>query len=202
MNVVIIDYGLGNLASLSSAVKEAHKCNPVISHAAKDILAADKIILPGVGAFDKAMSNLHNLDLIKIIGSAVNNIPILGICLGMQILCSSSTEGSLTKGLSIVEGEFDRFSSAKFTVPHIGFNQVNVSQPSILFNNIPSNPDFYFVHSYRLHSAKNILCHTSNYVDNFVSAFERKYIFGTQFHPELSQSNGLKLLQNFLLYRA
>ena len=78
MNVVIIDYGLGNLASLSSAVKEAHKCNPVISHAAKDILAADKIILPGVGAFDKAMSNLHNLDLIKIIGSAVNNIPILG----------------------------------------------------------------------------------------------------------------------------
>ena len=202
MNVVIIDYGLGNLASLSSAVKEAHKCNPIISHAAKDISAADKIILPGVGAFVKAMSNLHNLDLIKIIGSAVNNIPILGICLGMQILCSSSTEGSFTKGLCIVDGEFDRFSSTKFTVPHIGFNQVNISQPSILFNNIQSNPDFYFVHSYRLHSAKNILCHTSNYIDNFVSAFESKFIFGTQFHPELSQSNGLKLLQNFLQYRA
>tara|TARA_B100000787_G_scaffold112853_1_gene84033 strand:+ start:9560 stop:10168 length:609 start_codon:yes stop_codon:yes gene_type:complete len=202
MNVVIIDYGLGNVASLSSAIKEVKNCNLIVSNSEQDIFQADKLILPGVGSFDQAMANLRSLDLVRIITSAAESIPILGICLGMQILCSSSTEGSLTKGLDLVAGEFNKFASTEYTIPHIGFNQVDVSNPSILFEDISDNPDFYFVHSYRLHSAENILSHRTQYIDSFISAFESKYIFGTQFHPELSQTNGSKLLQNFLDYDA
>lgn len=202
MNVVIIDYGLGNIASLTGAIKAVSDCNLIVSNLEEDIITADKLFLPGVGSFDKAMANLDSLNLIDIINKAVKSTPILGICLGMQILCSSSTEGSLTNGLNLVAGEFNKFVSTEQAIPHIGFNQVNITNPSILFEGIANNPDFYFVHSYRLHSGENVLSHKSTYIDNFVSAFESKYIFGTQFHPELSQSNGLKLLQNFLSYSA
>jgi glutamine amidotransferase len=127
-----------------------------------------------------------------------NKKPLLGICLGMQLLCKSSTEDGINKGLSFINADVTKFKEHNIKIPHVGFNQVNKNSDSILFKDINDNSDFYFTHSYKVSSNENIKQSICNYGHNFIAAFEIDNIFGTQFHPELSQNNGLQLLKNFL----
>ena len=206
-DIDIIDYGLSNIFSVSNAVtKLGYKAN--ITSSSETILNSNCLILPGVGYFSEGIERIINLNLYDAIKHAVNikKTPILGICLGMQLLSNSSTEGTFNKGLGLIDCEVDLFGSTKsnfnLKLPHIGFSSIEENQNSILLRNIPNNClDFYFVHTYRImHMQSDVICSYSNYGEKFVSLFENKNVFGTQFHPEKSQSNGLLLLKNFLSY--
>ena len=201
MLVGIINYGAGNIYSIVGAMDYLNSPYELVS-SGETLRKYSHLLLPGVGSFRKAMTRLDELDLIHPIREcAINSkIPILGICLGMQLLCSSSDEDGFTEGFGLVKGHFSLFDSSKRKVPHIGFDSVFQENKSKLFEGISNEVDFYFVHSYRLtHLEDNVIySFTEHDGDKFVSAFEKGNIFGTQFHPELSQANGLKLLQNFL----
>jgi len=201
MKLVIIDYGMGNLKSLSGALNYIGVQNIIITNDLDEINSADKLILPGVGAFKLAMKNIKNLNLDKALKSNVidKKKPLLGICLGMQLLTNSSTEGGLSEGLQFVPGEVNQFKSGELSVPHIGINQVNPFKGSKLYTSIPQELiDFYFVHSYKMTTNKYIQQSNTHYISEFVSSFEKDNIVGVQYHPELSQSNGLKVLSNFI----
>ena len=147
------------------------------------------------------MKNIKNLNLDKALKSNVidKKKPLLGICLGMQLLTNSSTEGGLSEGLQFVPGEVNQFKSGELSVPHIGINQVNPFKGSKLYTSIPQELiDFYFVHSYKMTTNKYIQQSNTHYISEFVSSFEKDNIVGVQYHPELSQSNGLKVLSNFI----
>ena len=203
----IIDYGLSNLFSVSNAINFLG-FEPNVTSSPAEILNADALILPGVGSFAKGIQNLIKFDLFKPIQDAVidKNIPILGICLGMQLLAKSSTEGEFTEGLGLVDASVDHIGSSikvdikDLVLPHIGFSSVSINSKSILFDNLSEdNRDFYFVHSYRIKKMPaNYTCSYCRYYEKFVSSFELDNIFATQFHPEKSQSNGLSLLKSFL----
>ena len=138
------------------------------------------------------------LDLI-INNLAINkNKPVLGICLGMQLLGLSSDEGGYTEGLGLVDGAVDSFNSSQVVVPHIGYNQVLVGKSNKLYNNMEDILDFYFVHSFKMSSDTDIGQNMCQYNENFIASFEIDNIAGTQYHPELSQTNGLHVLKNFL----
>lgn len=171
-----------------------------------EILAADKIILPGVGAYARAVKALREMNLFETLHTAVleKNIPILGICLGMQLLAKSSDEGGYTTGLGLYNGEIRKFDKDKenIKIPHVGFNLVKKPNESVLYKDMAEYSDFYFTHSYRLimheeNSNFQGLCH---YGEEFIASFEKGHIFGVQFHPEKSQNNGLRLLKNFIEY--
>jgi len=200
MNVTIVDYGMGNVRSLSSALKYLGVQSVVISRNQEVIASADRLVLPGVGSFSEAMSNIENYNIKEsIINAVVNNrIPILGVCLGMQLLCEKSDEGRQTKGFGLVPGKITKFEGCGIKVPHIGFNQVNQSKKSKLFKGLKPLSDFYFIHSYKLHCDKDINQSLCNYGGEFIASYEIDNIAGVQFHPELSQTNGLKLLKNFV----
>jgi len=199
--VTIVDYGMGNLKSVCNAfhylgvITEISSCPEIISR-------AENLILPGVGSFRLAMNTLVRLDLDKAIYECVKirKRKILGICLGMQLMGLSSTEDGITNGLGLIPLCVDRFDDKPMRkIPHIGFNSVSPSFNSKLLSNLPENPDFYFVHSYRmlpdLVVDQTSLC---TYGEDFVAAYEESNIMATQFHPEKSQTNGLRLLKNFL----
>tara|TARA_B110001450_G_scaffold256772_2_gene288625 strand:+ start:1749 stop:2372 length:624 start_codon:yes stop_codon:yes gene_type:complete len=203
--ITIIDYGIGNLWSVCSALRYLGH-NPVVSSTPSEIANADVLILPGVGSFRTAMLALRDNRLDEAILEAVvgKGHKIMGICLGMQLLAMHSTEDGETKGLGLIPTEVERFEVATMgclKVPHIGFNEVCSQDQSILFKDIAPSSDFYFVHSYRLRvgglSGRCGICH---YGEDFLAAYEHENIFATQFHPEKSQTNGLKLLKNFLDY--
>lgn len=200
--VAIIDYGMCNLDSVARAVEECGG-SPIVTDQAKDIEQANRIILPGVGAFPDAMRNIRQRRLDEILPEQVisKQIPFLGICLGMQLLATKGWEGEETSGLGWVEGEVRRLQplNQETRIPHIGWNEVNFTRDSPLFRNIPPNKDFYFVHSYHVCCANeaNILAQTP-YCGTFISAVERDWLFGVQFHPEKSQRIGFQLLKNFL----
>lgn len=203
MNIVaIIDYGMCNLDSVARAVEECGG-KPIVTDQAKDIEQANRIILPGVGAFPDAMRNIKQRQLDEILPEQVisKQIPFLGICLGMQLLATKGREGGETAGLGWIEGEVQRLQplDQETRIPHIGWNEVNFTHDSLLFRNIPPGKDFYFVHSYHLCCVNeaNILARTP-YCGTFVSAVERDWLFGVQFHPEKSQRLGFQLLKNFL----
>jgi glutamine amidotransferase len=200
MKVTIVDYGMGNIKSIIGALKYLGVRKITVSSTLADISSADRLILPGVGSFSVAMSNIKNLNIDKYLIRVVleEEKPILGICLGMQLMCTSSTEGGSTQGIGFINGAVERFKDADFKVPHIGFNQVNFSEDSRLFAGINNLSDFYFVHSFKLTSDININQSTCNYNGKFISSYEVGNINGVQFHPELSQTHGLKLLGNFL----
>jgi len=200
MKIVIVDYGMGNIKSISSSLKYLGVDEVVLSSDFKVIKSADKLILPGVGSFSEAIKKIKDLQLDIYLKELLfdEKKPILGICLGMQLLCKSSEEDGKNRGLSFINGHVTKFKNKKIKVPHIGFNQVEKSKSSILFEGIIDNSDFYFVHSYKMLSDSHINQSTCNYGENFIASFEDKNIFGVQFHPELSQSNGLKLLKNFI----
>jgi glutamine amidotransferase len=200
--VAIIDYGMGNIWSVSSALKYLG-VEAVLVTESERLIDFDYVILPGVGSFKKGMEKLQqrgfDVNLHKVAKRGTN---ILGICLGMQLLGSHSTEDGNTGGLGLVCNKIEKFNftdSAKFKIPHVGFNSVSVKDGTGLFNGLPESADFYFTHSYRM-SIENfegnyVVC---NYGTEFLAAFEYGNICGTQFHPEKSQTNGLVLLKNFL----
>lgn len=203
LSATIIDYGMGNLWSVSSALNYLGYSFD-ICQTPSEIEKADTIILPGVGSFHQAMKTLRNIQLDQAIIEAVTvkRKKILGICLGMQLLAQSSTEDCETKGLGIIPGQvkkFDVFLTRGLKVPHVGFDDVQTSNESMLFSGLDSPSDFYFVHSYRLlPDYLPGICTTCQYGENFLAAYEYKNVFATQFHPEKSQTNGLRLLKNFL----
>jgi glutamine amidotransferase len=200
--IVIVDYGMGNLFSVKKKLYRLKK-DCIISSDPKMISQADKLILPGVGHFKKAMENMGSLKLIDALNHAVmiNKKPVLGICLGMQIMADFSEEGNC-KGLGWVSAEVKRFNikdKLKHKVPHTGWNNIIMKKESLILKDVPKNSEFYFVHSYHL-IAKNhedILCET-DYEYTFCSAIEKNNIFGVQFHPEKSHLSGEKLISNFL----
>ena len=200
--VAIVDYGMCNLDSIARAVEECGG-QPVVTDQPKDLATAAYIILPGVGAFTDAMRNIIERRLDKALREQVigNNIPFLGICLGMQLLAKMGQEGGETPGLGWIDGEVKKLTPTEndFRIPHIGWNEVHPTQESPLFKDIPSGKDFYFVHSFHLccSNEQEIMAQTP-YAGGFVSAIQRDHIYGVQFHPEKSQKVGFKVLKNFL----
>jgi glutamine amidotransferase len=200
--ITIIDYKTGNLGSIQNILKKIGETSIVTSDRTV-VEKATKIILPGVGSFDTGMRNLMNLDLIDILNQKVlvEKTPVLGICLGMQLFCERSEEGTLP-GLAWIKGEAVKFkimNATEYKIPHMGWNFVTRRKESRLFNDMIPDPRFYFVHSYLLHvhEASDILASTT-YETEFTSAVERDNIIGVQFHPEKSHKFGMKFLKNFI----
>ena len=197
-NIVIIDYGLGNLRSVHKGLEHAGACVSISSEPEK-ILAADGVILPGVGAFMDAMKNIESLK--GAITEYVNSgKPLLGICLGEQILMDQSEEGRLTDGLGLISGNVVRFPHSELKVPHMGWNTIQITQQHPLFEGIPNGSYVYFVHSYYVDTAQNNTLATCNYGKTFAAAVvnDTGNVMGTQFHPEKSGDIGLKMLRNFV----
>ena len=202
MKIGIIDYGMGNISSLISALNYLGYDDVTISYDYQVLKQADKLILPGVGNYAEAAVQLDKLGLNETLKTLVieQKKPILGICLGMQILGISSTESGYNEGLCFIDGHVEKFISKSLKVPHVGFNQVSQPKDSILFKDIDDCSDFYFTHSFRMMSDSDIRQSICEYGESFVASFEVDHIAGVQFHPELSQSNGLRLINNFLEY--
>jgi glutamine amidotransferase len=200
--ITIIDYKTGNLGSIQNILKRIGE-ESVITSDKEEIARATKLILPGVGSFNTGMRNLMELDLVGILNEKVlvQKIPVLGICLGMQLLSNGSEEGSI-KGLGWINGETKRFSfvdSKEYKIPHMGWNFVQQHKESKLFNNMFSDARFYFVHSYYFNANDQTDVLTStDYEIKFTSAVEKENILGVQFHPEKSHKFGMKLLKNFV----
>lgn len=199
--IVIINYEMGNL---NSVIRQFYRIGESanITSDPTDILNADKLVLPGVGHFQKAVENLRHLNLWDALNEAVlvKNIPILGICLGMQLMAKHSEEGNV-EGFGWVNAQVVKFSIndfLKYKVPHMGWNNVSIKKQSQLFDGVNLESGFYFVHSYHLKcdNVSDILTETS-YEYPFVSAFEKNNIMGVQFHPEKSHDAGEQLLKNF-----
>lgn len=193
---------MGNLWSVTSAL-DYLGASPKISSLPSDIIAADSLILPGVGSFGAAMAALAESGVKEALMEAVHirKRKILGICLGMQLFASESNEGGVTPGLNFMPSNVSRFDAIEdqIKVPHIGFNTVTYSPSSVLFRGLVNPADFYFVHSYRiLPTSLPGQVATCMYGQEFMAAYEYENIFATQFHPEKSQTNGLRLLKNFL----
>lgn len=200
--IVIVNYGMGNLHSV---LKKLQQCgaDAVVSDDCSVIRDASKIILPGVGHFAMAMENLDKLHLIDVLNECVlfKKVPLLGICLGMQLMAAKSEEGN-TAGLGWFDSEVVRFSisdTLKHKIPHTGWNQISIEKESPLMMNIESLSSFYFVHSYHWKTEiKSDILTTTEYEYRFVSAVEKDNIFGVQFHPEKSHDVGEMLFRNFL----
>lgn len=196
----IIDYGAGNLKSVEKALLKLG-AQPVITRDRETILAADHIILPGVGAFGDAMENLRKYDLDQVIYEAVEQkIPFLGICLGLQLLFSSSEESPGVAGLGILEGEILRIPEAEgLKIPHMGWNSLHLEHNGRLFRGIPENTYVYFVHSYYLKASDPEIVKASTYYSTQIHAsVEKGNVFACQFHPEKSSDLGRKILDNFI----
>ncbi len=199
--LAVIDYGAGNLRSVIHALNYLGAGNLRVAQTSRDLRGATKIILPGVGAFGAGMKQLRERDLANPIRSAVfAGTPYLGICLGMQFLFDSSDEMGDHAGLGILPGRVTRFTDqAGLKVPHIGWNQLQLSKPSALTSGIPNADYAFFVHSYYCipdNPADALI--TTDYGISFTSGVQRDHIYGVQFHPEKSQRTGLQILKNFL----
>ncbi|MCT7487114.1 imidazole glycerol phosphate synthase subunit HisH [Aliarcobacter cryaerophilus] len=196
--IVVIDYGMGNLGSIANMIKKVgHKS--IITSDLDEIKKATKLILPGVGSFDNGMKNLQERGMIEVLNQKVlvEKIPILGICLGMQLMTKTSEEGNLA-GLGWVDAETKKFVSDTLKIPHMGWNIIKHQKSSQLFDELESEKRFYFVHSYCVscNHQEDILT-TTNYTHDFVSSFEKENIIGVQFHPEKSHKFGMSIIRNF-----
>lgn len=200
MNIVIVDYGMGNIKSIVGALKYTGVDNISVSADYEELKKADKLILPGVGAFGQAMDKIKEKNLDQYLQDIVisDKKPILGICLGMQLMGKSSSENGYNDGLGLIDGEVRKFNIKNVRVPHVGFNQVKISIKSRLYDGFSEEADFYFTHSFRMTSDKDINQSMCIYENEFIASFEFGNIVGTQFHPELSQHNGLSLFRNFI----
>ena len=200
MRIAIVDYEMGNIKSITSTLNFLGVDEVLVTNNFDELKNSEKIILPGVGSFAKAMSKIIEYNIDKILNDLViiNKKPLLGICLGMQLLCNSSTEDGFNKGLGFINADVTKFEEQNIKIPHVGFNQVCSNTNSILFKDVNNYADFYFTHSYKVNSRENINQSICSYGQNFIAAFEIENIYATQFHPELSQNNGLQLLKNFL----
>jgi imidazole glycerol-phosphate synthase subunit HisH len=199
LETVIVDYGMGNLRSVEKAV-EAVGGHPLISGDPAVVRQAERLILPGVGAFGDAMGNLRRQRMEDAIREAVNSgKPLLGLCLGLQLLFTESEEFGRHEGLNLIPGKVRKFQDPGLRVPHVGWNQIEGNQPNPLLQGIPEGSYFYFVHSYYVEPDRpeDVLRWTS-YGHRFCSIACRGQVWGAQFHPEKSQDAGKKLLRNFL----
>ena len=200
INISIIDYGMGNLSSIINIFSH-FRCNVRIASDYSEFKNSDAIILPGVGAFGQAMKNLNNLNLIDDLKKIIidKQIPTLGICLGMQLLADSSEENGFNQGLGLIPGRVEKIEvSQNLNLPHVGWNSIFKKEDNILFNNISNQSCFYFVHSFQYICESKYVIATTDYEKDIIAAIRLDNIFGVQFHPERSQSNGLKLIKNFL----
>lgn len=199
--ITIVDYGMGNLGSIRNMLNRIGVSSQITSDA-ETIGQAAKLILPGVGTFDQAMNNIRSLNLEQVLlEKAQTQTPLLGICLGMQILMEQSEEGN-SRGLGLIKGEVKKFrfpaDQSHLKVPHMGWNTVEVQRPHPLFNGFTDEIRFYFVHGYYAAPAddSNVIC-TTQYGFPFCSVTGNEHIMGVQFHPEKSHAFGMRLLQNF-----
>jgi glutamine amidotransferase len=198
--ITIVNYDMGNLGSIQNMLKKIG-VKSIITSTPDDLLVAEKLLLPGVGNFKRAMENLTNYGLIDALNQKVlvDKTPILGICLGMQLMTSFSEEGEC-KGLGWIDAQTVRFPSYEFTglkVPHMGWNEVAFPKTHFLADGL-EDPRYYFVHTYRVkcESPGNVLC-TTSYGETFHSGICKDNIMGVQFHPEKSHAFGMRLLENF-----
>jgi len=198
----IVDIGMGNLFSVVCAMEQIGVQAATVN-SADQIGAYTHLILPGVGSFREASLRLDSTGFGEAIrGSVRNGACLLGICLGMQLLGSSSTEDGVSRGLGLVDFEVDRFDSEEVggaPVPHVGFSRVS-AEPVVLFEGIPNRSPFYFVHSYRVAEVtESTWCAHAEYGSRFIAAVGLERVVGVQFHPEKSQGQGLRLLRNFAM---
>lgn len=199
--LVVVDYGMGNLGSVLNMLRRSD-VEAMVSGRVEDVMQASKIILPGVGAFDQAVENLRQTGLATALKVRVerDGVPLLGICLGMQLLTESSAEGSQA-GFGWIPGNTTRFqqmeASAELKVPHMGWNQVEVTQPNPLLPPLEEERRFYFVHSYHVACAPEFVIGTTTYGYPFPSVVRHGSVFGAQFHPEKSHRFGSDLLTRF-----
>ena len=197
--IAIIDYDAGNLKSVEKALQYlGEEC--IVTRDKEELLKADKIILPGVGAFGDAMEKLHKFGLVDVIHKLVKeNKPFLGICLGLQLIFESSEEGPGVKGLGLLPGKIVKFPEKEgFKIPHMGWNSIDVKEGSRLFKGVSNNSYVYFVHSYYLQAEnENDVAATTEYITHVHASVEHDNIFACQFHPEKSGDVGLRILKNF-----
>ncbi len=197
--IVIVDYGMGNLRSVQKGFERIGS-EALVSRDIRDINSATKLVLPGVGAFPECMKNLKKFGLVEsILDFLKSNKPFLGICLGLQLLFDESEEFGLNRGLEVIHGKvkaFDREMGLK--IPHMGWNQVIFKKDIAIFDGIDNESYFYFVHSYYVEpEQESDTAAQTDYGITFTSAIARGNVFALQFHPEKSQKNGLKILENF-----
>ena len=202
MKVAIVNYGMGNLSSVRRALEELG-AEPFVAEHPLALLDANRVVLPGVGAFSEGMTRLQQGGWIEMIHrvAKVERKPLLGICLGMQMLAGTGEEGGEVAGLDFIDGRVRRLDAlgCKLRVPHVGWNDVSWKADEALFAHVPQAADFYFVHSYaiEMRNSEQVIGWT-DYGTNVVAAVRVGHVVGTQFHPEKSSRVGRQLLQNFL----
>ena len=197
--IAIIDYDAGNIKSVEKALQYLGE-EAVITRDAGEILMADKVILPGVGAFGDAMEKLNRYGLVPVIHEVVEKgIPFLGICLGLQLMFESSEEAPGVEGLGLLKGKIVRIPEGDgLKVPHMGWNSLSFPKEGRLFAGIPENSYVYFVHSYYLQAEEDIVTATAEYGVTIHTSVEKGNVFACQFHPEKSSHTGLTILKNFV----
>jgi len=209
MNIAIIDYESGNISSVINSFKTV--CNKQnieikieVTSDLKTILSSDKIILPGQGSFKNCTESLEKIKGLKDTlneFAIIKKKPLFGICVGMQMFADVGYEETETKGLGWITGKVSKINNqdGKYKLPHIGWNQINIVKKSKIYNNIKNNSHLYFVHSYEfIPEDRDVVSATTEYSSNIVCSVEKENIFGTQFHPEKSDKEGLKIIENFI----
>ena len=206
MNVTIVDYNSGNISSVINSFKEVAKdeVNLEVTSDLNKIKFSDKVVLPGQGSFKSCVDALKNISgLIDTLNEfvVINKKPLLGICVGLQMFADIGYEEIETKGLGWISGKVSKINNqnGKYKLPHIGWNQINILKDSKIFKDIETNSHMYFVHSYEfVPEDKNVISATTDYSSSIVCSVEKENILGTQFHPEKSDKNGLKIIENFI----
>ena len=209
MNIAIIDYESGNISSVINSFKKVSINQNIeikieVTSDLKTILSSDKIILPGQGSFKNCTESLEKIKGLKDTlneFAIIKKKPLLGICVGMQMFADVGYEETETKGLGWIAGKVSKINNQddKYKLPHIGWNQVNIVKKSKIFKNIKNNSHLYFVHSYEfIPEDKDVVSAITEYSSNIVCSVEKENIFGTQFHPEKSDKEGLKIIENFI----
>jgi glutamine amidotransferase len=206
MNVTIVDYNSGNISSVINSFKEVakEKIKIEVSSDLDKIKSSDKIVLPGQGSFKSCVDALNSIDgLVDTLNeiTIINKKPLLGICVGFQMFADVGYEEIETQGLGWISGEVSKIDNknGKFKLPHIGWNELNIVKDSRIFKDIKNKSHMYFVHSYEfIPKDKNVISATTDYSSSIVCSVEKENIFGTQFHPEKSDKEGLKIIDNFL----
>ncbi len=206
MNVTIVDYNSGNISSVINSFKEVakDKVNIEVTSDLNKIKSSDKVVLPGQGSFKSCVGALKDIKgLVDTLNDfAINNKkPLLGICVGLQMFADVGYEEKETKGLGWIPGKVSIIDNQnrKYKLPHIGWNEINITKDSKIFKGIENKSHMYFVHSYEfIPEDKNIISATTDYSSSIVCAVEKENIFGTQFHPEKSDKIGLKIINNFI----
>ncbi|HNA24677.1 MAG TPA: imidazole glycerol phosphate synthase subunit HisH [Solirubrobacterales bacterium] len=195
--IAILDYGMGNLRSVEKAFQKVG-ANAVVTADETEIASADGLVLPGVGAFPRAMERIGELGLDRMLHEAVGaEKPVLGICLGLQLLFQSSIEQGGSEGLGLLEGDVVQVPAGGRKVPHIGWAEVTWERPDELTNGLRPGEPFYFVHSFVVQPTESELLGTASYGSRFACVAGKGKIWGVQFHPEKSSSAGLRMLTNF-----